>query len=557
MKNFADYSQVSMLESNLKNMQLQSPPREGGGGTTITSSKKQAGSNNTTNNHNQRSFASMSEFLRYSSNSERVKIQHGCSLAMKQLAIQEFEESALLGYASFSSPTASAATSRTIASDENEIYLNTHEPFCLVTLGVQGSGKSHTLGCVLESCMIPIPQEKIITLKAPMTALVLHYDHNITSVCEATGLISPHPAIEQLFGQSFAVPKEKMIVLVSPTYYQQRKAFYGNYCIVKPLLFHWSCLTADHIKRIMRISMNDNQLYVATMLDLLREYQQSGRIPKFQIFIEQIRVLCNVQGQSAALQQRIKLLESIIIDDSIRDHTTSLHTNTRNHMTTMNAVQQDIQRNGCDLYDVCKPGNVIVVDLTDPLLARDEANGIFQVLTEQFRAMPITQASAKVLVLDEAHKYMDGSSGSDGLSGAIVDIARLMRHDGMRLVVSTQSPRALAPELLELVSVAVMHRFHSRDWFQYLSSKLLLHDRYMKSLAELDPGHALVFVSRHMFGADFWSRFDENNNSNHHPQKEEEKHNNNHNNNSSMNVFPLTIRPRITADRGQSRTNVF
>lgn len=50
----------------------------------------------------------------------------------------------------------------------------------------------------------------------------------------------------------------------------------------------------------------------------------------------------------------------------------------------------------------------------------------------------------------------------DGLSAAIVNIARLMRHDGIRLVVSTQSPLALAPELLELVTVAVLHRFHSK-----------------------------------------------------------------------------------------------
>jgi hypothetical protein len=38
-----------------------------------------------------------------------------------------------------------------------------------------------------------------------------------------------------------------------------------------------------------------------------------------------------------------------------------------------------------------------------------------------------------------------------------------MRHDGMRIVLSTQSPKALAPELLELVSVAMLHRFHSSD----------------------------------------------------------------------------------------------
>lgn len=77
--------------------------------------------------------------------------------------------------------------------------------------------------------------------------------------------------------------------------------------------------------------------------------------------------------------------------------------------------------------------------------------------------LPSKLTGGKLLVLDEAHKFMDGVV-SDGLSQAIVNAARLMRHDGMRLIVSTQSPKALAPELLELVTLAILHRFHSRDW---------------------------------------------------------------------------------------------
>jgi hypothetical protein len=43
--------------------------------------------------------------------------------------------------------------------------------------------------------------------------------------------------------------------------------------------------------------------------------------------------------------------------------------------------------------------------------------------------MPVTAGSGKMLALDEAHKYMDGVA-TDGLSQAIVNVARLMRHDG-------------------------------------------------------------------------------------------------------------------------------
>ena len=45
-----------------------------------------------------------------------------------------------------------------IGSDPS-VFLNTHEPFCVVTVVVQGGGssKSHTLASVLEARLIPFP----------------------------------------------------------------------------------------------------------------------------------------------------------------------------------------------------------------------------------------------------------------------------------------------------------------------------------------------------------------------------------------------------------------
>ena len=159
---------------------------------------------------------------------------------------------------------------------------------------------------------------------------------------------------------------------------------------------------------------------------------------------------------------------------------------------------------------------------------------IFQVLTEQYRALPLR--CGKLLALDEAHKFMNGAADADdGLSRAIVDVARLMRHDGMRLAVSTQSPSALAPELLELLTVAVLHRFHSRDWLAYLERKLPLGEAAWRTLMGLRPGQALVFASQHAVrdaplsagGAGGGGGGDH--------------------------TFVLQVRPRLTADRGQSR----
>ncbi len=149
-------------------------------------------------------------------------------------------------------------------------------------------------------------------------------------------------------------------------------------------------------------------------------------------------------------------------------------------------------------------------------------------LVEQYRGLP--SKGGKVLALDEAHKYMKGDL-SDGLSAALVNAARLMRHDGMRLLVSTQSPLALAPELLELVSVAFLHRFHSADWFAYLAKKLPLAPETWRRLVELEPGRALLFASRHALPR-AWAL----------PE-------------GGAPLFALTVRPRLTADRGASRTN--
>ena len=71
-----------------------------------------------------------------------------------------------------------------VQEQDQKVYLNTHEPFCLVTVGVQGSGKSHTLATVLEGCLIQFPVKSVCRLEKPMTTLVLHYDENETSRCE-------------------------------------------------------------------------------------------------------------------------------------------------------------------------------------------------------------------------------------------------------------------------------------------------------------------------------------------------------------------------------------
>jgi OST-HTH/LOTUS domain len=163
-----------------------------------------------------------------------------------QAAAACFEEMSLLGHVVDDDNDVGRDNSNSALPAEKPVFLNTHEPFCLTAVGVQGAGKSHSLATVLESCLVQCESDQVTRLHNPMTALVLHYDQNTTAVCEAAGLLLPSPKIRQ----RASVPKSKAVVLVSPTFFSQRKKFYGDFCTVRPLLFKWNSLTADHIKYV-------------------------------------------------------------------------------------------------------------------------------------------------------------------------------------------------------------------------------------------------------------------------------------------------------------------
>jgi DNA phosphorothioation-dependent restriction protein DptH len=158
-------------------------------------------------------------------------------------------------------------------------------------------------------------------------------------------------------------------------------------------------------------------------------------------------------------------------------------------------------------YCHVQEGALVIADLTDPMLAPEEANGIFQVLLEQFRRV---EHPAKLAVFDEAHKYMSANtkySKVRGLGNEMVSVFRQMRHLGMRMVVSTQSPAVLPPEMLELATVAVVHGFHSKDWFRLLQSKTDISDDMFPPIQALQTGEAMVYARKSDItqdGTDCW-----------------------------------------------------
>ena len=148
---------------------------------------------------------------------------------------------------------------------------------------------------------------------------MLHYDQSPQSICEATGLVYADAAVARREREPGSPPpslralsRENLLVLVSPTFYRQRRAFYGDAFLVRPLLLRWRSLTADHIMRSSDV--DSAPLYVSTMLNLLRRFQRAGVLPSFAEFLACVRSECDVKGQGAPLNQRLKLLESLVAE---------------------------------------------------------------------------------------------------------------------------------------------------------------------------------------------------------------------------------------------------
>ncbi len=76
--------------------------------------------------------------------------------------------------------------------------------------------------------------------------------------------------------------------------------------------------------------------------------------------------MCTIHSQIGPLDQRLKLLARLVRESDYNKH------------LALNV--------GSDLKSCCQTsGSLAIVDLSDPLLSKQSANGIFQVLTEQYK----------------------------------------------------------------------------------------------------------------------------------------------------------------------------
>ncbi|KAL2074672.1 hypothetical protein VTL71DRAFT_8451 [Oculimacula yallundae] len=361
------------------------------------------------------------------------------------------------------------------------IFFNISTPSSAFICGSQGSGKSHTLSCLLENCLLSSSVNK---LDNPLSGLLFHYDSFTSDIsgtpCEAAHLSSN--------------PNIKVRVICSPSNIQTIKRTYmGLNVEIEPLKISQNDLNTKRMLDLMAVNTEDGRmpLYLHEITRILRDMrvlqQQVGGSFNYAEFKRQIALSPMTPAQQAPLTQRLDTLESFMPKSQI-------------------AAKDKQTKHGVGGNDwSIKAGYLTIVDLSCPCITSEGACSLFNMCLSLF--LEQKTMIGRVVALDEAHKYMNSGSEASVLTNTLLSSIRLQRHLGTRVFISTQEP-SISPKLLDLCSITIVHRFTSPDWLRCLRSHLAALDNddgltsnpklklnnVFNQIVRLKVGQALLFA---------------------------------------------------------------
>ncbi|KAL8947005.1 MAG: hypothetical protein Q9222_006665 [Ikaeria aurantiellina] len=388
--------------------------------------------------------------------------------------------------------------------DDDRIFLNMNTPFSTFVCGSQGSGKSHTLSCVLEMALL---ESDLGKLPQPLTGIVFHYDKHAglsKQLCEAAYL------------SSSGIP---VTVLVTPSNYQPMKSAYENLPRlthdqpkprVLPLLLGQRDLNMTRMLKLMAVEAGNDSLYIQMIRKIVRDVAEESNADPDRAYTHFRRELAQQTfdtTQKKLLDMRLILLESFMEERE------------KNWKVRSSKPRQDLWSS--------KPGSLTIVDLSDGFIDEGEACTLFDMCLSLF--LENKPNGGTIIALDEAHKvaypvahlimyvadleqFMSDAQPSTALTESLVSVIRLQRHLGARIVIATQEP-TIASTLMDLCSMTIVHRFTSPSWLQALRGHLAgvstpgdegpqrnIQEMF-KTIVNLEAGEALLFSPSAMLGS--------------------------------------------------------
>ena len=343
------------------------------------------------------------------------------------------------------------------------IGLDLNECNTISLFGVQGAGKSYTIGSITE--MVLRQFSKVNLLPAPMASVIFHYSDSMDYAPEFTSMVYPNDEVGQLAklkAEYGAEPDSiKDVILLAPeSQVETRKVEYPD-IDVHPIGFDSSELAVRDWMFLLGAMGNDST-YIKELKQIMKACRNDMSLVNIRNGVANSNHMSTSQRSLA--EQKLDFAEEYITD-------------------------------GNKLQQYLKPGRLIIVDLRDEFIEKDEALGLFVVMLNIFSSVMKVDGRAfnKFIVFDEAHKYMNNKE----LVGSITTAIREMRHKGVSIMIASQDPMSLPTEIIELSSIVVMHRFSSPAWVKHVQKAITpLQTLTATEMAALGSGEAYLWANK-------------------------------------------------------------
>jgi hypothetical protein len=317
-----------------------------------------------------------------------------------------------------------------------------HAPSSVFICGSQGSGKSYTLACLLENCLLPDP--RFGPVQQPVAGLAFNYDTDSSgAIAETVHLCSRGVKVNVLVSSSnFEVTLERY-----------RVATQGSANVkIEKFSLPPSDLSVERMYRLMAFSEKSESvpLYMEIIQKILRQMAVSGQGRGFNYgdFLRLLDVANLTTDQQRPMSLRLELLQSFM---------------------RLPPTKSDLKRKTPKEVLNLHPGTLTIVDLSDPSIDDTTVCMLFDICLSI--AKENRPKCGLVVALDEAHKYMNQSPIAKNFTDRLLLTVHEQRHIGIRIIVPTQEPN-ISEKLLDLCSVSIVHHFKSPAWFQTIRNHL-------------------------------------------------------------------------------------
>ena len=258
--------------------------------------------------------------------------------------------------------------------------------------------------------------EGVNALPNPLAGVVFHYSSTLDYRPEFTSMGAPNRSnteVAALRSRYGAYPRglSDIVILAPAEKVEERRAEYPDIQVL-PIAFAAAELKASHWKFLMG-AVGSQSMYIRQLTLIMKKLRGALTL--------------------AALRQGVK-------DSGLSDYLKEL---ALLRLEFAEDYVDDTRR----LTDILRPGRLVIVDLRDELIEKDEALGLFVVLLQMFAETTYQgRRFNKLVVFDEAHKYID----SPDLVAGLVEVVREMRHKGTSIMVASQDPPSVPTSLIEL-----------------------------------------------------------------------------------------------------------